>query len=57
MKKHLHWQGALKLFICLDDVLSNIVDRGIAINEVTLHVGAGTFLPGIFSLTDNLNGT
>ena len=28
-----------------DDVLSNIVDRGIAINEVTLHVGAGTFLP------------
>ena len=28
-----------------DDVLSNIVDKGVAINEVTLHVGAGTFLP------------
>ena len=28
-----------------DDVLSNIVDKGVAISEVTLHVGAGTFLP------------
>ena len=28
-----------------DDVLSNIVNKGVAISEVTLHVGAGTFLP------------
>lgn len=28
-----------------DVVLSDIVDKGVAINEVTLHVGAGTFLP------------
>ena len=28
-----------------DDILSNIVNKGVAISEVTLHVGAGTFLP------------